>query len=517
MHDGERRVGDDARARRARRRGGAAGAAGTAVAEPVVRGTIPPPVAATRPRPAWERNYTLSLVALDAALISLATFVAVVARFGDHGDTLRGVPYVAVAATIALAWVGVLGMSRAYESRFVGVGSEEFRRVFDASVRLLALVATVAFTFRLPLARGFVGVAFPLGTALLCGGRYGARRVLHGLRARGRAVHRVVVVGARESVEDVIRQACDARHAGLLVVGACVPDTEHPVVVDGLAIPTLGTPVDAARCVVEVGADTVAVAGGWAMGSEGVRRLAWQLEGSGIDLVVAPSLTNVAGPRITVRPVAGLALLHVEEPEFTGMRRLFKGAYDRAVALVLLLLAGPFLLALAAAIKLTDRGPVFFSQERVGINGKRFRLWKLRSMYVDAEARRAELAALNETDAVLFKIRRDPRVTPVGRVLRRFSLDELPQLLNVLKGDMSLVGPRPPLPSEVEEYHTDVRRRLLVKPGVTGLWQVSGRADLTWEESVRLDLHYVENWSVALDFMILWKTFGAVVHGRGAY
>jgi exopolysaccharide biosynthesis polyprenyl glycosylphosphotransferase len=337
------------------------------------------------------------------------------------------------------------------------------------------------------------------------------------MRERGTAVHRVVVVGTREAVEDVIRQTADAPHAGMLVVGACVPETERPVVVGDREIPTLGAPIDAARCVVEADADTIAIAGGWAMGPEGVRRLAWQLEGSGVDLVVAPSLTNVAGPRITIRPVAGLALLHVDEPEFTGVRRLFKGAMDRVLALLLLLAASPVLGAIAVLVKWHDRGPVFFTQERVGINGRRFRLWKFRSMYVDAEARRAELADRNESDGVLFKIREDPRVTPIGRFLRRYSLDELPQLFNVLRGDMSLVGPRPPLPSEVEAYGSDVRRRLLVKPGVTGLWQVSGRADLTWEESVRLDLHYVENWSVALDAMILWKTLGAVLAGRGAY
>ncbi|HEU0131829.1 MAG TPA: sugar transferase [Mycobacteriales bacterium] len=476
---------------------------------------IPEPVVPPRPRPAWESTYTLALVVVDAALISVAGYVAL--RGYTDGQALEGVPYTLIAAALAPVWVLVLTLSRAYEARFVGIGSDEFRRVFDASVRLLAAVATVAFTFRLPLSRGFVGVAFPLGTLLLLLGRYGARRVLHRLRDHGRAVHRVVVVGARDSVEHVVKQACDARHAGMLVVGVCVPDPERDLELDGVTYPALCVPADAARCVASVDADTVAVAGGWAMGAEGVRRLAWQLEGSGVDLVVAPSLTNVAGPRITIRPVAGLPLLHVEEPEFTGVRRLFKGAVDRTLATLVLVLASPLLLVVAVAVFLTDRGPVFFRQERVGQNGRSFRIWKFRSMYVDAEARRAELEERNEVDDVLFKMRRDPRVTPVGRILRRFSLDELPQVWNVVRGDMSLVGPRPPLPSEVARYGSDVRRRLLVKPGLTGLWQVSGRSDLTWEESVRLDLHYVENWSVALDAMILWKTVGAVLRGRGAY
>ena len=479
------------------------------------RTAIPDPVAQPRARPAWEGTYALALVLVDAALISVAGYVAL-DRFGDRA-LVDGVPYGALAALLAPVWIVVLAVSRAYESRFVGVGSDEFRRVFDASVRLLAAVAVAAFVFEVPLSRGFVGVAFPLGTVLLLLGRYGARRVLHRLRQRGRAVHRVLVVGARDAVEAVVKQMCDAPHAGLRVVGACVPDTERAVVVGDLEVPVYGTPIDAARAVADADADTVAIAGGWAMGADGVRRLAWQLEGSGVDLVVAPSLTNVAGPRITIRPVAGLPLLHVDEPEFTGFRRVFKDVLDRTLAGLILLLASPVLLLVAVAVKATDRGPVLFGQERIGQNGKAFRIWKFRSMRVGADAVVEDLAAQNEKDAVLFKIRRDPRVTPVGRWLRRFSIDEVPQLWNVVKGDMSLVGPRPPLPREVAKYGYDTRRRLLVKPGLTGLWQVSGRSDLSWEESVRLDLHYVENWSVAMDAMILWKTVGAVLRGRGAY
>lgn len=480
----------------------------------VPRAAVPDPVAEPRPRPGWEATYALSLVVLDAALISFAGYVAL-DRFGQ--STVDGIPYALLAMLLAPVWIVVLAVSRAYESRFVGVGSDEFRRVFDASVRLLAAVATVAFVFKVPLSRRFVGVAFPLGTVLLLLGRYAARRVLHRLRQQGRAVHDVLVVGSRDAVEGVVRQICDTPHAGLRVVGACVPDTERAVVVEQVTVPVYGLPVDAAQAVAAAKADTVVVAGGWAMGADGVRRLAWQLEGSGVDLVVAPSLTNVAGPRITIRPVAGLPLLHVDEPEFTGFRRVFKGVLDRALASLFLLAASPVLLLVAVAVKVTDRGPVLFGQERVGKDGRTFRIWKFRSMYVGADERVDELAERNEKGDVLFKIRRDPRVTPVGRWLRRFSIDEVPQLWNVVTGDMSLVGPRPPLPREVAKYGYDTRRRLLVKPGLTGLWQVSGRSDLTWEESVRLDLHYVENWSVAMDAMILWKTVGAVLRGRGAY
>ena len=234
-------------------------------------------------------------------------------------------------------------------------------------------------------------------------------------------------------------------------------------------------------------------------------------------MVVAPALTDVAGPRIHITPVAGLPLLHVEEPEFTGVRRLFKSVSDRVLALLLYLLLSPLLVLIAIAVRVSSRGPALFRQERVGQDGQTFGLLKFRSMYVDAEARLAALQGSNEASGLLFKMRADPRVTPVGRWLRRYSLDELPQLWNVVRGDMALVGPRPPLPSEVAAYESHVRRRLLVRPGITGLWQVSGRSDLSWDDAVRLDLYYVENWSPALDAMILWKTLFAVVRGKGAY
>jgi exopolysaccharide biosynthesis polyprenyl glycosylphosphotransferase len=264
-------------------------------------------------------------------------------------------------------------------------------------------------------------------------------------------------------------------------------------------------------------ADTVAVLSCPEMSGAGLRDLAWELEKTGTDLCVAPALLDVAGPRTTIRPVAGLPLLHVDHPEFTGLRRLIKAAFDRAMALTALLLLAPLFILISSVIRLTDGGPAFFRQTRVGRDGRAFMVFKFRTMVVDAEARKAQLISLNESDGVLFKMRRDPRVTRVGVLLRRWSLDELPQLINVLIGDMSMVGPRPALPQEAALYGDHVRRRLAVKPGITGLWQVNGRSDLTWDESVRLDLRYVENWSFMLDLQILWKTWSAVFRGSGAY
>jgi exopolysaccharide biosynthesis polyprenyl glycosylphosphotransferase len=263
--------------------------------------------------------------------------------------------------------------------------------------------------------------------------------------------------------------------------------------------------------------EVVAVATDPELAGHQLRKLSWALEQRGVELIVSPGIVEVAGPRISIRPVAGLSLLHLERPSVSGGPHLLKSIFDRVVGCLLLLGVSPILLVTAFLVKLTSRGPVLFRQTRVGRGGEQFQMLKFRTMVADAEARKAELHALNEGNGILFKLRDDPRITKVGRYLRRFSIDELPQLVNVLRGDMSLVGPRPPLPAEVAQYAIDDARRMLVKPGLTGLWQVSGRSDLTWEESMRLDLRYADNWSIALDLLILWKTARAVLGSDGAY
>jgi exopolysaccharide biosynthesis polyprenyl glycosylphosphotransferase len=274
---------------------------------------------------------------------------------------------------------------------------------------------------------------------------------------------------------------------------------------------------DLLTTVTTLGVDALVIADSHTVDGQALRRLAWQLEGTGVQLLVAPAVTQVAGPRIVIRPLAGLPLLQVDEPELSGGQRLAKQTFDRIASVLLLVLFAPLLLVLGLVVRAGSRGPMLFRQVRVGQNGQEFMMFKFRTMVADAPARLDDLVHLDESDGVLFKIRTDPRVTRSGHFLRRHSLDELPQLWNVLRGQMSVVGPRPPLPSEVQQYGSDAQRRLLVKPGMSGLWQVSGRSELSWEESIRLDLYYVENWSPALDAQIIWRTVGAVVRGRGAY
>ncbi len=456
--------------------------------------------------PRWCRRYTASLLLADAVAALLAAVMALLV-FDDQ-------PLLPL-ATFPVLWLGCLILGRTYEHRFVGNGSEEYRRLFNASVRFAAGAGVLALAFEWTWARGVVAATLPVATSISLIAHYAARQVLHRLRRRGRCQQRVVVVGRERSVAELVRTVRNEPTAGFQVVAACVDRSMSPTIEN---VPVLGTSQQIVEVLAASRADTIAISSWSDVSQSDLRRLSWNLEGTGVTLLVAPRLTDVAGPRIHIRPVAGLPLLNVEEPEFTGTRRVLKHTMDRTLAVLALVFLAPLFAAVGFAVRLTSRGPVFFLQTRVGEHGRHFTMHKFRSMYVDAEDRLAEVAELNDAArGPLFKAVDDPRITSLGKWLRRFSADELPQLLDVALGRMSLVGPRPPLPREVEQYPDDVRRRLRVKPGITGLWQVSGRSDLSWEESVRLDLHYVENWSLALDIVIILKTLLAVLRRQGAY
>ena len=469
-------------------------------------------VAAPRPTPGWLRKYLTAIVTLDvfAALVGTIVMLSpLLAAVRAPSWGLLPFPF---------AWVAALFTLRAYDRRMVGAGTDEYKRVVRAGVLSLAFLATSSYIVHFQGAERFVLVGVPTATAVTLVGRYSMRRVLHGMRRRGRALQRVVAVGHEAPLVHLVEQFRRERWGGLEIVAACVPDGGVHGLLAEIGVPVLGNLSETAAVVRQLNADAVAVTSCPETHGGALRQLAWQLEGTNVELFVAPGLMEVAGPRLHIRPVAGLSLLHVEEPRLSGVGRLVKGALDRTFAAIALLFMLPFAVIVVAAVRFTSPGPALFRQTRVGVGGKEFTLYKFRSMFTDAEARLDAIKALNvNDDGLLFKVRDDPRVTSVGRTMRRLSIDELPQLLNVLRGEMSLVGPRPPLPTEVEQYGHDVMRRLLVKPGLTGLWQVSGRSDLTWEESVRLDLRYVENWSLTLDFTIIAKTFFAVVKGSGAY
>jgi exopolysaccharide biosynthesis polyprenyl glycosylphosphotransferase len=460
---------------------------------------------------AWAKDYLRRAALADFGCAILATFAAVQIRFGENVTAL----YVALSVALPLLWVGAVGLAGGYDVRFIGTGSDEFRKILNAGVGLTAAVAIFSYLVNVELSRAYVLVALPTVTLCDLVARYALRKRLHKWREAGRCLLSVVAVGHEAAVGDLITELGRDRYHGLTVVGACVAHPSGSTEVAG--VPVYGGLDDVSVAVRAAGADTVAVLACPEMDGRRLRGLAWELEKTGTDLCVSPALLDVAGPRTTIRPTAGLTLLHVDHPQLSGLRLLLKGFFDRVVAATALILCLPLMIVLGSLIWLYDRGPAFFRQTRVGKDGHVFKIYKFRTMVVDAEALRAELLPDNDSDGVLFKLRQDPRVTAFGAHLRRWSFDELPQLVNVLLGDMSLVGPRPAIPDEVASYADHVRRRLVVKPGLTGLWQVNGRSNLSWDESVRLDLRYVENWSFALDLQILWKTIWAILARSGAY
>ncbi|WP_348788987.1 sugar transferase [Leifsonia sp. NPDC080035] len=480
----------------------------------------------------WARRYKQRLVVTDTVLVLASTIGAVFLRFGfDDADTTAAgfrTGYLTISLTIAATWLLALAVYHTRDARVVGVGVTEYRRVIASSALTFGILAIVFLVAKVDIARGYFVLALPSGMLAVLFGRWLWRKWLSGQRLFDHYLSRALVVGRFTDVDYVVRQIHQKSGAAYNVVGAALdtgkrkgqkkeaamrrrissPDREVPIVSD-----LEGVAAAAAR----LGVDTVIVAGRALSGGEFIRRLAWQLEGTATELVLASPLTDVAGPRIHFRPVEGLPLIHVEIPQFEGTKHVLKRGFDMIATSIGLLLLTPLLLAVAIAIKLDDGGPVLFAQERVGRNGETFRMYKFRSMVIDAEARLAALQTQNEGNGLLFKMKDDPRITRIGRTLRKFSLDELPQLFNVLFGDMSLVGPRPPLPAEVARYDDDVHRRLYIKPGLTGMWQVNGRSDLSWDESVRLDLYYVENWSLTGDLVIIWRTAKVLAHPVGAY
>ncbi|WP_248704996.1 sugar transferase [Curtobacterium sp. MWU13-2055] len=446
--------------------------------------------------------------------------VNIVPAVGWHEWTAAASRHSIASVVLLITWTVALAAAGTRDPRVIGSGSFEYRRVLETSVMLFGLFAIVAVVLDLDLGRTFVLTAFPLGTLALLGCRWAWRQWLIEQRRSGTYTSRALVIGSAGSVRHLVDEISRQPSAGYRPVAANVSGATGATI-GRERVPVVGTAdIDTVLETLSTrDIDCVVLASSDVWTPVATRRLGWALEETGTELIVAPSLTDVAGPRMHTRPVAGLPLIHVESPVFGGRKARVKAAIDRSTAAIGILLLSPILVGVAMAVRATSRGPVIFRQQRIGLNGKTFTMFKFRSMLVDAEAALEHLRAEQQDagNTVLFKMKNDPRVTRVGRFLRRYSLDELPQLFNVMNGSMSLVGPRPPLAAEVETYEAHNHRRFLVRPGITGLWQVSGRSDLSWEDSVRLDLYYVENWSVFNDIVLLMKTLRAVVRTSGAY
>ncbi|TKV57348.1 sugar transferase [Nakamurella flava] len=493
--------------------------------------------ATTRDEPAlpttvdrWSVRLRTRLLLTDTATVVLVVFASQALRISDRTqvvvDGFGSINYWAISTLLSALWIASLAIFGAYDKNILGAGASEYGRIGKASFYLFGFTAIVSYLLQAEVARSYLMIALPLGLFGLIGGRWVWRRLLAEYRRSGSHLNQVLIVGSPQRAHDLARRLRAEPAAGFRVVGLCLPGApdvtpnQHsasPLMTDD-GFEVAGGVGDILSAIRLTGADTVAVEASESFGPEEVRELGWKLEGTGVRLALAPALTDVAGPRVHVRPVAGLPLLYVEEPRFRGPKLIAKTALDVGLATIGLVLLSPVLLAVAVLIKIKDPGPIFFRQNRVGYGGKVFRVWKFRTMIhgADKQVDKAKDEA-GQTASVFYKSANDARITPLGRFLRKTSIDELPQLFNVVAGQMSIVGPRPLVPGEGAEIGNFLERRRLVRPGITGLWQVSGRSDVSAEERIRLDFYYVENWSVAGDLVIIGRTVKTVLAREGAY
>ena len=476
----------------------------------------------------WRKRFSRRLLVSDLFVLIWVVFGAQIVWFGTgnvdlaihENAAITDVSYWMFSAGLVVFWMWALSLIDSRSERVIGTGTAEYVRVANASLTLFGFIAIASFLLKIEVARGYLLLSLPAGILVLVFSRWMWRQWLIAHRSMNEYSARVLLVGSPDSVTQIARELERTPSAGYSVVGACTTSNGQTPTLRNGTLPVLGSIDDVESALAATGADTVAVTSTDELPPDKVKQISWRLEAGKKHLVLAPSIVDIAGPRLHTRPVAGLPLIHVETPRFSKGQLFLKRMVDLVASVLGVIVLSPLLAFLAISVRLSSEGPVFFRQTRIGIRGKEFTMIKFRSMVVNAEELLEKLAE-ERRDAgneVLFKMQNDPRVTPIGRIMRKFSLDELPQLFNVIGGSMSLVGPRPPLPSEVAQYADHVHRRFIVKPGITGLWQVSGRSTLSWEDTVRLDLSYVENWSLLSDIVILLKTGKAALRpGESAF
>jgi len=474
--------------------------------------------------PAWQEKHSRALVIADAVAIAAAIGLAHRFRFGDlfSFEPANGLANHAIfSVVLGILWMTGLAIGHSRVPRIIGAGSEEYRQVVRATFLVFGGIGLLGILIKAQFSRSYLMIVLPTGIALILLFRWLARVVISKAREhRGRCVTRLVVVGSMPAVSQLCLALSRVPWSEYRVVGVCIPGSDSIVTVPGFGqITNFGDELNVLEAVSATASHAVAVTATERMVGTGLGDLSWQLEKPDINLLVAPGLVDVAGQRLHMRPVASLPLIQVEKPQYHGAKKFKKRFFDVLFSGCVLLCATPVLLMIAVAVKAGSTGPVFYRSERIGLDGRPFKMLKFRTMVQGADAMISDLTGIDLVASPRdpFKFRNDPRVTRVGAFLRKYSLDELPQFINVVNGDMSVVGPRPQVLSEVNCYDDQARRRLLVRPGITGLWQVNGRSDLSWEDSVRLDLFYVENWSMTSDFLISLRTIKVVIQHTGAY
>ncbi|MFY9712622.1 MAG: sugar transferase [Microbacterium sp.] len=471
-----------------------------------------------------QRQHTRRLAFTDTAVVILAVFGAHLLRFGFQDERLTigdspidlEIGYIVASSMIVAGWLFALQIFGTRDAPVLGTGSTEYRRITDATVRVFGAIAILSLIFQIQFGRFYLLIALPAGLALLLLSRAAWRDWLRNQRRSGRYLQQAILIGDRHKAEHIAESITREPESGIRIVGAITTHgSARPL---NCGVPVIGSFDEVLDIVDASDVDSVILSTADAITPRQTRQLGWALDQKRIDLIVAPALTDIAGPRIHTQPVAGLPLIHVGYPRFEGRQRIAKRVFDIVGSLVLIVIFAPVMLAVAVAVKATSRGPLLYAQERVGLHGEPFKMLKFRSMVVGADDQlKSLLDQQGSSGTPLFKVSDDPRITPVGRFIRRYSLDELPQFFNALIGTMSMVGPRPQREAEVALYDDDAHRRLFMKPGITGLWQVSGRSDLAWEDAIRLDLYYIENWSITTDLVVVARTLSAIIRPSGAH
>lgn len=489
-------------------------------------GSAPVPLsngAAARNR---RRRRVVSVLLLSDSLAILgAGMMATWARFGSifapvqFENTSLTIEFWQVAALIVPLWIGFLALGHLYDVDTLTWGLSPAGKVIRGLSLGVVAVILIAYLLKMPgLSRGWTLLGWALAIVFVLVGRALIGLLATIARSRGRLQQPTIIVGTNSEASEIVRMLRADPSASLKPVGCVASSYAEKLELNfcGGDLPVLGTARDITRVVRETAAETVVIASS-AFDHDVLARMVAELRATDIDVHISAGLFEVLTSRVLVSEISGVPLITVRGISLSNTSLFIKRVFDLVVASLMVLLGLPVWVLLTVAVMVSNGGPILYAQERVGRHGHRFSMYKFQSMYSGSDDRLAELGAINEATGPLFKMKDDPRVTPLGRWLRKFSLDEIPQLINVFNGSMSLVGPRPPLPAEVSRYTPHDWRRLEVVPGMTGLWQVSGRSTLTFEEMVRLDVYYIENWSVALDTSLLFRTIPAVLVARGAY
>lgn len=483
-------------------------------------------------RPRWRYAFVSCMVVLDIAVMLLSLLISLLVNGEAYVTIVRSMPFELFLFCFSLIWVLCLALAGTYHRHLMADGYELYAKIINASLLTVLLYCSLSFTLNLDLPRTALITASVIAFFLAVIERWQMRMSLHRNRRNGRCKYKTVLVGSSAGINAALRTMADYSNWGYEPIAVCPieADLHEPdayVVTSFIPNPNIPgadklkvIPFNSAfpRTCESLGVQEVYIADVLSRDSEMLHGMSLAIESLGMELALSVSLADISGHRLYLRNTTEQPVLLASLPQYTNSAYAVKRVLDIVCSALALIVSSPLMLGVAIAIKLDDGGPVFFSQTRIGLHGRPFKMYKFRSMVTNAEELKKKLAEENgQSDRFIFRMKDDPRITKIGHFIRKTSLDEFPQFFNVLKGDMSLVGPRPALPEEVARYGSLYSARLLVKPGITGPWQVSGRSDLSQEQSEYLDVSYIENWSITGDLAILAKTVLVVFRGTGSY